>query len=50
MTWELLWKIVLIVVLAAFAIMAVLVTVFGARDIRKLLKGLRDDDDSSESE
>ena len=45
MTWELFWKIVLIGVVSAFALMSVLVTVLGARDIRKLLKRLKDDEE-----
>ncbi len=40
MTWVLLWKIMFVVVMAVFAVMACLVTVFGARDIKKLLKAL----------
>lgn len=45
MTWELFWRIVLVGVVAAFAIMSVLVTVLGARDIGKLLKGLKEDEE-----
>ena len=48
MSWELLWKIVLIGVVGLFALMAVLVTVLGARDIRKLLRGLREEGSSGE--
>lgn len=44
MTWELFWQIVLVAVVSAFAVMSVLVTVLGARDIKRLLKGLKDDD------
>jgi len=36
--WELLWKILLIVGLAIFGGLAVWVTVFGARDIGKLIR------------
>lgn len=43
MTWELIWKIVFIVVLSLFAVMAVAVTVLGARDVRKLLARLKDE-------
>ena len=50
MTWELLWKIVLIGVLGIFSVMAVLVTVFGARDIRELLRGLKEDERERESD
>jgi hypothetical protein len=45
MSWELLWKIVLIGVVGAFSLMAVLVTILGARDIRKLIKKLRDEEE-----
>ena len=45
MTWELFWQIVLVGVVAAFAVMSVLVTVLGARDIRKLLTGLKEEDE-----
>lgn len=45
MTWELIWKIVFIFVLSAFGVMSVLVTILGARDIKRLLKQLRDQDD-----
>jgi hypothetical protein len=44
MNWELLWKVVLLATLAAFAAMAVLVTIGGARDIRRLLRRLGDDE------
>lgn len=40
MTWMLLWKVMFVVVMLVFAVMATLVTVLGARDIRKLLKAL----------
>lgn len=45
MSWELLWKIVLIGVVGAFSLMAVLVTILGARDIRNLIKKLRDEEE-----
>lgn len=41
--WIWLWKFVLIVSVGLFATMAVVVTIGGARDIRKLLRRLRDD-------
>ena len=43
MTWVLFWKILFIAVMAIFALMAVLVTVLGARDIKSMIAGLRDD-------
>ena len=47
MSWILLWKIMFISVMAAFAVMACLVTFFGARDIKKLLKALDKDSKGS---
>ena len=41
MTWEFIWQIVFIASLILFAVMSVLVTVLGARDIRRLLQRLR---------
>jgi hypothetical protein len=45
MNWEWVWKIVFVVVTGLFAVMAVLVTILGARDVRRLLKSLQDDED-----
>ncbi|NOY00198.1 MAG: hypothetical protein GXP30_10750 [Verrucomicrobia bacterium] len=45
MTWILFWKIMFVVVMAMFAVMACLVTYFGAKDIKKLLKALSEDGD-----
>lgn len=42
MTWILFWKLVFVVVLALFAVVATLVTFFGARDIRRLLRRLKE--------
>ncbi len=39
--WILLWKIVLVVGVGLFAVLAVVVTIGGARDIAKLLRTLR---------
>ena len=47
MTWILFWKIVLILALAAFAVMVALVTVLGARDIKRLLAALGHPEDDS---
>ena len=47
MTWILFWKIILILALAAFAVMVVLVTIFGARDIKRLLAALGHLEDDS---
>lgn len=46
MTWMLLWKIVLLISLFLFAIVAVVTTIGGAFDIRKLFRRLREDEDS----
>ena len=48
MTWMLFWKILFIAVMAVFALMAVLVTILGARDVRRLIAGLRDGDESED--
>ena len=40
MSWILLWKIMFVVVMVIFFVMACLVTVFGAQDIKKLIKAL----------
>ena len=51
MTWELLWQASLISTLIIFAVMSVLVTICGARDIRRLLRDLRDaESDSAQQE
>ena len=41
--WILLWKFVLIVGVGLFAMLAVVVTIGGAFDIRKLLRTLREE-------
>lgn len=40
--WIILWKVTLVVGLLAFAVLAVWVTIYGARDIKHLLATLRD--------
>jgi len=50
MTWVLFWKIVLVLALGVFAVMAVFVTILGARDIKKLLAALRHLEDDSVDE
>ncbi|MFK5924540.1 MAG: hypothetical protein QM496_20380 [Verrucomicrobiota bacterium] len=47
MTWILLWKTLFVVVMIVFALMSVLVTVFGAKDIKKLLKALSEESEDS---
>ena len=49
MTWEIVWKIVFVIVMAAFAVMAVAVTFLGARDIKRLLSALRESSDEVSS-
>lgn len=44
MTWALLWKIVLLASLLMFAVVAVVTTIGGASDIRKLFRRLQEDD------
>ena len=41
MTWELVWKTVFIGFSVTFAVMSVFVTILGARDVKRLLAGLR---------
>lgn len=48
MSWELFWKIVLVTVVSAFAVMSVLVTILGGRDVRRLLQKLRDEKENRE--
>lgn len=43
MSWMLFWKIVFIAVLTLFAVMAVLTTINGAKDVKKLLRALDDE-------
>jgi hypothetical protein len=45
MTWMLLWEIVFLVTTGCFAVMAVIVTIGGVFDIRRLFQKLRDDRD-----
>lgn len=46
--WILLWKIVFVVTIVVFLLMAVLVSWFGAGDIRRLLQRLHHDDETTE--
>lgn len=45
MSWMLFWKIVFLVVLSLFAVMTVLTSILGARDIRKLFHKLDNEKD-----
>ena len=47
-SWILFWKIVFVLTLAIFIQMAVLVSWFGAADIRRLLDRLKADDETVE--
>jgi hypothetical protein len=47
-TWILFWKIFFVLTLAIFIQMAVLVSWFGAADIRRLLDRLKSDDETVE--
>ena len=47
--WILLWKWVLIVGVALFAVMAVVVTIGGARDVRDLFRTLREQHDQQQA-
>jgi hypothetical protein len=46
--WIALWELVFVVTIAVFLLMAVLVSWFGAGDIRRLLQRLQDDDETTE--
>lgn len=50
MNWELIWKVVFIGVVVVFAMMSVLVTVLGAKDIKRLLQHLSDTSNSDRKE
>lgn len=45
MSWMMLWKLVLLMSIGCFAIMAVIVTIGGAFNIRKLFRRLRANED-----
>ena len=44
MTWVLLWKVVFVASVVLFAIVAVVTTIGGASDIRKLFRRLQEDE------
>ena len=50
MFWQILWKIVFITTLTGFGLMAIWVTVQGARDVVALLATLRREHDEGASE
>lgn len=50
MSWEFFWKVIFGFVLVAFAMMALLTTILGARDIRNLLQDLNKGDDPEKEE
>ena len=41
MSWQLIWEVVLAVAVTGFAVMAVVVTVGGFRDLRALMRRLK---------
>lgn len=41
--WIMLWKAVFIIGIGLFSVLAVVVTIGGARDVRKLLRSLREE-------
>lgn len=47
MNWMVFWKILFVAVMVIFALMSVLVTVLGARDIKRLIVGLKKRDDDA---
>ena len=50
MSWMLFWKICFVLVLGAFAVLAVLVSWLGARDVRELFRRLRDESNDESGE
>ena len=50
LSWESIWKFVLLFTCGLFAVLSVLVTVGGALDVRKLLRRLREREASGESD
>ena len=48
--WMLLWKIVLIVAIILFGIMAIWVTIWGAFDIKKMLQSIRREHETGATE
>ena len=50
MSWELLWKIIFIIIMVAFALMAVATTILGAKDVKNLLRDLNRDDESEDGD
>lgn len=45
MNWEWVWQFAFVGVLGLFTLMSVLVTILGARDIARLIRRLRDEED-----
>lgn len=50
MDWTFFWKLMLIVMIGLFAAMAVAGTVFGARDVKRLLTHLKNPDEDRDRE
>ncbi len=50
MNWELIWKIIFIFIMCAFAVMAVFTTVLGAKDVKNLLQDLNKENDEESEE
>ncbi|KPL15343.1 MAG: hypothetical protein AMS26_07840 [Bacteroides sp. SM23_62] len=46
-SWSIIWKIVFVIGVSMFAILAILVIAGGARDIVKLIQRLKNDDEVS---
>jgi hypothetical protein len=46
-SWSIIWKIVFVIGVSMFAILAILVIAGGARDIGKLIQRLKADEDES---
>jgi len=49
MSWMLLWKIVFVIGISGFALMAVWVTIAGAKDIKRLFKRIEESHEEGEA-
>jgi len=48
MNWMFLWKFVFVAVLGLFAVMTLLTTYYGARDVRRMLRSLDEEQERSD--
>lgn len=50
MTWMVFWKVCFFLVLGVFAFMSVLVSILGARDVRRFLRRLKEEPEPEEDQ